>query len=345
MPALYQAWFGLQREPFSIAPDPRLLYLSAQHREALAHLLYGLRGGGGFVLLTGEVGAGKTTLSRCLLEQGPDDCRIAWILNPRQSVEDLMLSICEEFGVPGHGRHAADRGALQPVTVETGAGLVKRCVDALSDFLLQAHARGERCVLMLDEAQNLSAEALEQLRLLTNLETHDAKLLQIVLIGQPELRAVIDAASLRQLAQRIIARFHLEAMSREETMEYVAHRWSACASPQALPFSAATLRRVHALSAGIPRRINLICDRALLAAYAQRSPVVTRTMVRVANDELLGQQRRAASRWRLPVDLPARWQGLAGWVAALAVAAAVAVGVLWVFGGPALLRSVMSAQG
>ena len=271
MAALYQAHFGLAREPFSIAPDPRTLYLSERHREALAHLLYGLQGGGGFVLLTGEIGAGKTTVSRCMLEQVPPSCQVAYLLNPRQSVDELLSSICQEFRIdvaPGAGRKAH--------------------VDALNAFLLDSHAQGRTSVLLIDEAQALSVEVLEQLRLLTNLETDDRKLLQILLIGQPELRTLVTQPALEQLAQRIVARYHLGPLTADETVHYVRHRMAVAGCAGLLPFDAGSLKRLHVLTQGIPRRINLVCDRALLAAYAQGVARIDARQLSKAANEVLG---------------------------------------------------------
>jgi general secretion pathway protein A len=197
---MYQKFFGLQREPFSIAPDPRYLFMSARHREALAHLLYGVRAGGGFVLLTGEIGAGKTTVCRCFLEQVPRRCNVAYIFNPKQTALELLESICDEFRIPRE--HAG-----------SGTPTVKGHVDALNAFLLRTHAIGQNNVLVIDEAQMLSVDVLEQLRLLTNLETNERKLLKIILIGQPQLRALLARPELEQLAQRVIARYHLDALS------------------------------------------------------------------------------------------------------------------------------------
>ena len=253
---MYSQFFGLQREPFSIAPDPRYLFMSERHREALAHLLYGVRGGGGFVLLTGEIGAGKTTVCRCFLEQIPKRCNVAYIFNPKQTVTELLRSVCDEFRIPRRPEGAT----------------VKDYVDALNEFLLQTHAVGQNNVLIIDEAQNLSADVLEQLRLLTNLETNERKLLQIVLIGQPELRTMLARPELEQLAQRVIARFHLEALSLKETAQYIRHRLAVAGLSRPLPFEREALRRVHQLSRGVPRRINLLCDRALLGAFAEGRP-------------------------------------------------------------------------
>src|SRR3954470_21230942 len=204
---MYAPFFGLAREPFSIAPDPHFLYMSEAHREALAHLLYGLGGGGGFVLLTGEIGAGKTTVCRCFLDQVPAHCDVAYVFNPKLGAIELLETVCGGFGID----------AASAVTI-------KDYVDALNDFLLRSHAAGRQAVLIIDEAQSLSAEVLEQLRLLTNLETSERKLLQIILIGQPELRDMLARPELEQLAQRVIARYHLPALTESETGAYVAHR-------------------------------------------------------------------------------------------------------------------------
>lgn len=275
---MYTQFFGLTREPFSIAPDPRSLYMSAAHREALAHLLYGIRGGGGFVVLTGEVGAGKTTVCRCLLEQVPEECRLAYVFNPRLSAAELLVTVCEEFGI---GFDAADGTRPAPG--------VKECIDALNRQLLATHAAGGQSVLIIDEAQGLSEDLLEQLRLLTNLETNERKLLQIILIGQPNLRDLLDNPALEQVAQRVIARFHLGALDLDETREYVAHRWAqAGGAPAALPFDAALMKRVHRLTGGLPRRINVLCDRALLAAYVAGSARVDGAMLARAAREVAG---------------------------------------------------------
>src|SRR3990167_3503980 len=222
---MYADFFGLKQSPFSIAPDPRYLFMSERHREALAHLLYGVQGGGGFVLLTGEIGAGKTTVCRCFLEQVPAHCQVAYIFNPKLSVIELLQSVCHEFGVPLPG--------------DPGAATVKTCVDALNAHLLAAHAQGRQGLLIIDEAQHLSAEVLEQLRLLTSLETNEPKLLQIILIGPPELRALLAGAGMEQLAQRVIARFHLGTLTAPETAAYVAHRLAVAGLPGANPFDAA----------------------------------------------------------------------------------------------------------
>ncbi|WP_313311571.1 AAA family ATPase [Pulveribacter sp.] len=272
---MYAPFFGLEHPPFSIAPDPRYLFMSERHREALAHLLYGLDAGGGFVLLTGEVGTGKTTVCRCFLEQIPDSCNVAYIFNPKLTVPELLRSICDEFGVP----HS-------PAT--PGAETVKDCIDPLNDFLLGAHAAGRSSVLIIDEAQNLAPDVLEQLRLLTNLETSQKKLLQIILIGQPELRAMVAQPSLEQLAQRVIARYHLAALSRAETAQYIAHRLSVAGLRGPLPFDRRALAQVHAITQGVPRRINVLCDRALLGAYSRGERQVRGATLRQAAREVFG---------------------------------------------------------
>ncbi len=296
---MYTQFFGLQREPFSIAPDPHFLFMSERHREALAHLLYGLRGGGGFVLLTGEIGAGKTTVCRCFLEQVPRRCNVAYIFNPKQTVEELLDSICDEFRIPRE----------RP---SSGVPTVKDHVDALNKFLLRMHAVGKNNVLIIDEAQSLSADVLEQLRLLTNLETSERKLLQIILIGQPELRTMLARPELEQLAQRVIARYHLGALTESETAQYIRHRLTVAGLTTAVPFEAPAVQRIHSIARGVPRRINLLCDRALLGAYASGKASVDLRIVDKAAAEVLGSaqrrsrtrtRRRLSARWRLTVAL------------------------------------------
>ena len=272
---MYAAYFGLKHEPFSIAPDPRYLFMSDRHREALAHLVYGVGGGGGFVLLSGEIGTGKTTVCRLFLEQIPANCNVAYIFNPKLTVTELLQSVCDEFHIP------VARKELSPPTV-------KDYLDPLNEFLLKAHAAGRNSLLIIDEAQNLSAEVLEQLRLLTNLETSERKLLQIVLIGQPELRTMLAKPELEQLAQRVIARFHLDALSPAETQEYIAHRLEIAGLERPSPFDRKAVRRIHQLSRGVPRRINLLCDRALLGSFANSLAVVDRATVEKAAAEVFG---------------------------------------------------------
>ena len=270
---MYDEYFGLKQAPFSIAPDPHYLFMSERHREALAHLLYGLGGGGGFVLLTGEIGAGKTTVCRCFLEQIPKRCNVAYIFNPKLTVVELMRSVCDEFLVPYPNRRP-------------GTATVTDYLDPLNAFLLRTHGVGQNNVLIIDEAQNLSPDVLEQLRLMTNLETHERKLLQIILIGQPELRDMVAQPGLQQLAQRVIARFHLEALSEDETAQYIRHRLAVAGMTGPIPFPADSLKRIHRLCRGVPRRINLLCDRALLGAYAGGKVVVDRHIIDKAAREV-----------------------------------------------------------
>jgi len=206
---MYLSFFGLAEKPFAITPDPRYLYLSGRHADALAHLVYGISHAGGFIQLTGEVGTGKTTTIRSLLARAPKNAEIALIINPRLSPVEFVQTLCEELGL---GLSDAE------------AGNIKELIDQLNRYLLRAHAEGRRVVLIVDEAQNLAPDVLEQVRLLTNLETESQKLLQIILIGQPELRELLARNDLRQLAQRVTARYHLEPLSAQETVAYVRHR-------------------------------------------------------------------------------------------------------------------------
>ena len=282
---MYASYFGLTQPPFSIAPDPRYLFMSERHREALAHLLYGVGGGGGFVLLTGEIGAGKTTVCRCFLEQVPPRCHVAYIFNPKLTVPELLQTICEEFHLPDIAPSAAPAG-------------VKENVDRLNAYLLRSHAEGHDNVLIIDEAQNLSLEVLEQLRLLTNLETNERKLLQIMLIGQPELRDMLARPEMEQLAQRVIARYHLDALSPPETTQYILHRLKVAGLARGRLFDNEAVRRVHRWTRGVPRRINLLCDRALLGAYAENRAQVTVAIVDKAAAEVfprLARQRAQAA--------------------------------------------------
>jgi len=296
---MYTSFFGLTEKPFAITPDPRYLYLSERHAEALAHLLYGINESGGFIQLTGEVGTGKTTVVRTLLSRLPQHADVAVIMNPRVTPAEFLLTICEELGV-----------AIAP----TDRDSVKQMVDALNRRLLEAHSEGRRVIVIVDEAQNLSADVLEQVRLLTNLETPTQKLLQIILIGQPELRELLGRNELRQLAQRITGRYHLSPLAPDETRAYVRHRLRVAGVTTDI-FSSRALHEVHRLSSGIPRVINVCCDRALLGAFTRESRHISAALVRSAAGEVYG--RRFAPAW-------------IGWVAGSA--AVVAVGVL-LFGG------------
>ncbi len=271
---MYLAFFGLNEKPFSITPDPRYLYLSERHAEAMAHLLYGIHEAGGFVQLTGEVGTGKTTIVRSLLAQAPKNAEIALILNPRMTAPEFLLTICEELGI----------GVPDSATQS-----LKDLVDILSGYLLRAHAAGRRVVLVVDEAQNLAPEVLEQVRLLTNLETNTQKLLQIILIGQPELRELLARNELRQLAQRITGRYHLSPLSAEETTAYVRHRLRVAGATADI-FNRFALEEIYRLSDGVPRVINVICDRALLGGYSTDRHRITGPLVRTAASEVFGKR-------------------------------------------------------
>jgi len=321
---MYAHHFGLTQDPFSIAPDPRYLFMSERHREALAHLLYGVAApgsamggaGGGFVLLTGDIGTGKTTVCRCFLEQIPAGCHVAYIFNPKLTVTELLQSVCEEFHIP-------------VPQADAGAATVKNHIDALNAFLLQSHAAGQSSVLIIDEAQNLSADVLEQLRLLTNLETSERKLLQIVLIGQPELRAMLARPELEQLAQRVIARFHLDALSEPETLQYIEHRLAVAGHSGPPPFDAKALKRIHQLARGVPRRINLLAGRSLLGAWATGQHRATRAVVDKAAAEVFGPEAAGGAG-----SAPARSPWLVGSLGLLAGAGLAGL-LVWKAGAPA----------
>jgi len=266
---MYDEHFGLKETPFTIAPDPRFLYMSERHREALAHLVYGIQVDGGFVLLTGEVGTGKTTISRCLLEQmPPDNTDIAVVLNPKVNSQELLATICDELDIE----------------YPFGNASLKTFVDLINKFLLKNHALGRKTIVIVEEAQNLAMEVLEQLRLLTNLETNQRKLMQIIMIGQPELLQILAKPELRQLEQRITARYHLLPLSQKDTIDYVKHRLEVAGLKQPL-FSDVLLKKIYKFSGGIPRKINLLCDRALLGAYVQNQKFVDKkVLVRAANE-------------------------------------------------------------
>ncbi|MDH5584610.1 MAG: AAA family ATPase, partial [Gammaproteobacteria bacterium] len=270
---MYTGFFGLHEKPFSITPDPRYLFMSARHGEALAHLVYGVTESGGFVQLTGEVGTGKTTLVRSLLlNRMPDNADVAVVLNPQITAQEFLLTICEELGV----------------SVPEQKDSIKALTDALNHHLLSAHAKGRRTILVVDEAQNLAPAVLEQVRLLTNLETAKQKLLQIILIGQPELRELLGRNDLRQLAQRITGRYHLEPLTRDETAQYIEHRLRVAGALGEVIDSAGK-KEVFRISAGVPRLINVICDRALLGAYSQESRTVTKRLIKRAAAEVSGE--------------------------------------------------------
>ncbi|MCL1049404.1 AAA family ATPase [Shewanella abyssi] len=283
---MYKAFFGLNDNPFSIAPNPHYLFLSDRHREALAHLTYGLGETGGFVLLTGEVGTGKTTVSRCLLNQLPDNTDTAFILNPSLTELELLATLCDELAIT-YGESPS----------------LKQLTDRISSFLLTNHSNGRNTVLIIDEAQHLRAEVLEQLRLLTNLETDTKKLLQVILIGQPELQQLLRRQELRQLAQRITARYHLLPLTREEVVLYVQHRLQVAGRHEPL-FDKSAIKALHKYSDGIPRLINLLCERALMASYAQSKVPIDSKMINMASREVFGEEAEKKNIW-LPMGLAA----------------------------------------
>jgi len=300
---MYEQFFGLTEKPFAITPDPRYLFLSERHSEALAHLTYGVQESGGFIQLTGEVGTGKTMTVRSLLQQLPANCDMAVILNPRVTPAEFLLAICDE---------------LQLYVPEGTGQSVKAIVDLLTQFLIDAHSRGRRVVVMVDEAQNLSPDVLEQVRLLTNLETSTQKLLQIILVGQPELRELLERNDLRQLAQRITGRYHLESLTRAEAVAYVRHRLRVAGAVGEI-FTSAALRELHRLSGGVPRMINVIGDRALLGAFAREEHRIGPALVRAAASEVFGR----------PVLAP--WLRWSTWIAVGAGAALLAASLGYSF--------------
>ncbi|MBI3899139.1 MAG: AAA family ATPase [Gammaproteobacteria bacterium] len=275
---MYTNFFGLRENPFALPPDPRYLYLSLRHQEALAHLLYGIAQGAGFVQLTGEVGTGKTMMIRSMLERLPGETQVALVLYPLLSVEEFVAAICDDLRIP----RTADQQTL------------KGSIDALNRFLLENHARGCRTVLIIDEAHKLSHDVLEQVRLLTNLETTKEKLLQILLVGQPELIALLQQPDLRQLAQRVTARYNLRALLPRETAEYVVHRLRVAGTKNVV-FTRGALALVHRLANGTPRLVNAVCDRSLLGAYARGKNQITAWVVRQAAAEI-----GYTAPWRFP---------------------------------------------
>jgi general secretion pathway protein A len=276
---MYREYFSLKEPPFSIAPDPRYLYLSEQHREALAHLVYGINTEGGFILLTGEVGTGKTTVCRCLLEQIPEKTALAFILNPKMNVEELLATICNELGI----------------SYPEGNISIKVFVDKINAYLLDNYARGRKTVLIIEEAQNLSPDVLEQVRLLTNLETNQQKLLQIIMVGQPELNNILSQKELQQ--------YHLGPLSKKDVIAYVNHRLTVAGAHNKL-FPDSIMRKLYYASRGIPRLINVICDRALLGAYVEGKELVDKYTLAKATQEVLGalevkEQKSKIFKWAL----------------------------------------------
>ena len=270
---MYRNFFGIKENPFSNTPDPKYLFMSNRHKEALAHLIYGVEGGSGFVLLTGEVGTGKTTLCRYLADRLPDNVEMALCINPRLSEAELLANICEDFGIK----------------VTRSKNNVRELTAAINQHLLGLYATGGRAVLIVDEAQNMAFDLLEQVRMLTNLETTHNKLLQIILIGQSELKAYLEQDSVRQVAQRITARYHLDPMTDDDTKNYILHRLQVAELPSDL-FDAGAISEICQQSRGIPRLINSICERCLLGGYAEGKKRISRRLARKAAFEVLGKR-------------------------------------------------------
>lgn len=300
---MYESHFELKEEPFSIAPDPRFMYMSEKHKEALAHLIYGLRRGGGFVVLTGEIGAGKTTVWRCFLDQLPSRLDVAYVVNPKLGVNALLTRVCEDLHVD-----------------LPGGATITDPIDAIHGHLLLTQALGRRALIVVDEAQSLSIDVLEQLRLLTNLVTSERKLVQVLLIGQPELRTMIEKPLLEPLAQRVVTRFHLPALPAAETERYIAHRMAVAGLNGELPFDAAALRLIHKLCGGVPRRINVLCDRALHDAHTAGQRRVDADVVNGAADAVFGRLPPAA---RLASSTVNPWPSRLGWLGAASAVLAV----------------------
>ncbi|WP_100642283.1 ExeA family protein [Alteromonas facilis] len=278
---MYLNYFGLKDNPFSIAPNPAYLYMSPRHKEALAHLTFGLRESGGFVMLTGEVGTGKTTVSRKLLQQLPESTQVAMILNPTLSASELLATICDELGI----------------SVAENKSSLKQLTDAILKKLAENHQQGKNTVLIVDEAQHLMPEVLEQLRLLTNLETNREKLLKVVLIGQPELQQLLKRNELRQLAQRITARYHLLPLTADEVQSYIAHRLEVAGGDRSM-FQSSAVSAVFRITGGIPRVINLLCDRAMTLSFTMQTPVVRKHVLLAAAKQILGDDVVAQRRSR-----------------------------------------------
>ena len=278
--SIYLQHFAFKREPFSIVPDPGFLYPSIYHRQAVAHLKYGLDREGGFILLTGEVGTGKTTLTRTMIKRIPPHVRVAYILNSKLNTTDVLASICDELNIE--------------LPADTELSFTKKCIDALYQDLLAAHAEGKKTLIIIEEAQNLSPEVLETLRLLSNLETSTQKLLHILLVGQPELLEILAQKELRQLNQRVVSRFHLSPLDKNDLSNYINHRLHRAGAKQAI-FEPGCINVLFKLTGGVPRLINLVCHQALVAAYASGEKTVSAKLVSQAAAEILGDEKKSSS--------------------------------------------------
>ena len=279
--SIYLQYFALKREPFSIVPDPGFLYPSIYHRQAVAHLKYGLDREGGFILLTGEVGTGKTTLTRTMIKRIPPHVRVAYILNSKLNATDVLASICDELDIQ--------------LPADNELSFTKKCIDALNQNLLAAHAEGKKTLIVIEEAQNLTPEVLETLRLLSNLETSTQKLLHILLVGQPELLEILAQKELRQLNQRVVSRFHLSPLDKDDLSNYINHRLHKAGAKRAI-FEPASIAALFRLTGGVPRLINLVCHQALVAAYASGKKTVSAKLVRQAAAEILSEKKSAANK-------------------------------------------------
>ena len=284
---MYLEYYGFKEKPFTITPNPRFIFLSKNHKEVFAHLLYGIQHHAGFIEVTGEVGTGKTTVLRTLLSQLDEESyRVALILNPCLSAYELLRTISREFGVAGEESSIAD------------------LLENLNQFLLEQHRQGRTVVLVIDEAQNLDPQVLEQIRLLSNLETETDKLIQIVLVGQPELGTLLEKPELRQLSQRVTVRYHLRPMDFPDTRAYIEHRLEIAGFPRAAVFTENALKKIFNFSGGYPRLINIVCDRALLIGYTEGRREISVKMIRTAINEIRREKRK-------------RWTFRPGWAAAM----------------------------
>lgn len=277
---MYEAFYGLREKPFNLTPDPKYLYLSDKHKEAFAHLLFGIKNRSGFVMVSGEIGTGKTTICRNLLNQLDAETDVAFVFNPSLNPLELLKKINREFGV------SADAETVLELT------------EILNAYLLEAAAAGRNCVLVIDEAQNLTPQVLEQIRLLSNLETEKDKLLQIILIGQPELAEKLALKELRQLNQRITARYHLKPLNEQETLQYIAYRLHVAGGRKKVHFSKQAVHAIYKHSGGTPRVINALCDRALLIGYTREAHVITRQIITQAAREIRGEKMPGKTSWK-----------------------------------------------